>query len=673
MVTPVGSKTFGRGLHRGGVLLAAVVGLLLGLLVAVSPADAAGIFGTTPGPADGAGSGLAATATTGGTAAGGGGGTAAQQSETDAVAYINAQNTGTVTQMSAGGYHSCAVTTGKTVYCWGDNRFGQLGNGSSTQSLVPVRVCAAGVTNTDGKCGNQFLSGVVQVSTGDFHSCAVTDAGTGGTVYCWGWNNYGQLGNGQGGSSDDKSLRPESVVAGDQPDGDVLSGVVQVSAGGYHSCAVSDAGTGGSVFCWGRNDEGQLGIGSSDSPDECERSCSKVPVRVVNNEAQGFQNGQVSVLSAGGNHSCAVTEAGVAYCWGLNTYGRLGNGSTDRKSFVPVAVAGQMRVVPNPVEFAAVDPGSSKSKDVAVKHSFPLTDAAVVVDVGIISKPVGFSFDPRSGCAKSADELTLLNGQACEGAVKFAPEAPGTYGGIVTLTPQQYPNAGTEFATSGYSPGEGPVVKADAVDFGKVDVYTAKVETVKVKNAGDKPLKITGGKITSDPDDEFAADLDDCTDGQVAAGKSCTAKVQFFPRQGGESAALLELKSNAVGSATIALTGMGEAAVIGKPGKVRKLRAPKKQIAAKKATAKWKRPKGDVPVTGYETRIKKKNGNWKTWSSKDPEPNLNGWIDRTFKKLSANTKYKVQVRAVSYEVRGKKSAVGFRTDRKGIPTKPGNG
>ena len=194
-----------------------------------------------------------------------------------------------------------------------------------------------------------------------------------------------------------------------------------------------------------------------------------------------------------------------------------------------------------------------------------------------------------------------------------------------------------------------------------------------MKNAGDKPLKITGGKITSDPDDEFAADLDDCTDGQVAAGKSCTAKVQFFPRQGGESAALLELKSNAVGSATIALTGMGEAAVIGKPGKVRKLRAPKKQIAAKKATAKWKRPKGDVPVTGYETRIKKKNGNWKTWSSKDPEPNLNGWIDRTFKKLSANTKYKVQVRAWSQDVKGPKDRLKFTTDRKGIPTKPGNG
>ena len=70
---------------------------------------------------------------------------------------------------------------------------------------------------------------------------------------------------------------------------------------------------------------------------------------------------------------------------------------------------------------------------------------------------------------------------------------------------------------------------------------------------------------------------------------------------------------------------------------------------------------------------KEGNGNWKDWSDKDPEPNRQGWINRTFKKLSANSNYKVQVRAVSYEVLGKKSAVTFTTDRNGIPTQPANG
>ena len=187
--------------------------------------------------------------------------------------------------------------------------------------------------------------------------------------------------------------------------------------------------------------------------------------------------------------------------------------------------------------------------------------------------------------------------------------------------------------------------------------------------------------IKNDADDEFAAGVKDCTEDKVAPGKSCTAKVQFFPRAAGESAALLDLKSNALGSATIALTGEGVVPVqetdaegnpIG-PGKVRKLRVPDKTVAARKASAKWKRPSGDVTVTSYETRIKKKTGNWKKWSGKDPQPNLNGWVERTFKKLSPKTKYKVQVRARSYEERGPKTGVTFTTDRKGIPTRPANG
>ena len=137
----------------------------------------------------------------------------------------------------------------------------------------------------------------------------------------------------------------------------------------------------------------------------------------------------------------------------------------------------------------------------------------------------------------------------------------------------------------------------------------------------------------------------------------------------------MDLKSNAIGGDTIALAGEGVIPVqeTDVPGKVRKLRVPDKTVTAKQATAKWKRPSGDVTVTNYQTRIKKKNGNWKKWSSKAPQPNLNGWINRTFKKLSANTKYKVQVRARAYEVPGKKSAVTFTTDRKGIPTRPANG
>jgi hypothetical protein len=419
-----------------------------------------------------------------------------------------------------------------------------------------------------------------------------------------------------------------------------------------------------------------------------------VPVKVVSGE-QGFLNNQVSQVAAGGTgtashgHTCAVRE-GEAFCWGAGLVGQLGDGGGT--SEVPVRVAGRIAVNPKSVEFGTVDTGDLVTEPVTVEHSFPLTVADVVVNItekesaGDRDAREGFAFTPDPGCTNDRDksQLTLRRGKPCSGELEFAPEAPGTYGGTVTLTPAKYPNAGTEFDASGYSePGpdpDGPVVKANAVDFGKVDVYTAKVETVKIKNTGDEPLKITGGKITSDPDDEFAADLDDCTDGKVAAGKSCAAKVQFFPRQGGQSAALLELKSNAVGSATIALSGEGllpvqQADEDGDPvppGKVRKLTASDKKTAAKKAQVKWKKPKGEVTVTEYQTRIKK-NGNWKKWSGKDPQPNLNNWISRTYKKLSPNTKYKVQVRAWSDDVKGPKDGLTFRTDRKGIPTKPGNG
>jgi len=562
---------------------------------------------------------------------------------------------GSVESVSAGGSHTCAVTTGNTVYCWGDNFSGQLGNDSEGDSPVPVKVA----DSADGGFVNEQVE---SLSAGGDHTCAVT---TGNTVYCWGDNSYWQLGNGK-----TRGDSPVPVAVADA-NGFVNGQVSQVSAGGDHTCAVT---TGNAVYCWGRNDYGQLGNNST--------TLSRVPVAVA--DANGFVNGQVESVSAGGSHSCAVTTGNTVYCWGDNTYGQLGNGKfgSNHNSSVPVAVAGQLSIVPNPVEFGEVKVGSSTSKDVVVKHSFPLTDAGVVVDVGIISKPVGFSFDPRSGCTNDQEGrvLTLTDDAECTGVVKFAPKSPGEFGGIVSLTPRDYPNAGTRLSASGFAPPganpDGAVVKASSGDFGKVDVFTAKVKNIKITNVGDEPLRITGAKIKSDADDEFAASVKDCTQDPVAPGKSCTATAQFFPRDAGASAALLDLKSNAVGGDTIALAGEGVFPVqeTDAPGKVRKLRVPDKTVTAKKATAKWKRPKGEVSVTGYETRIKKKkNGNWKKWSGKDPEPNLNGWISRTFKKLSPKTTYKVQVRAVSLDVRGKKSTVGFTTDRKGIPTRPANG
>ena len=146
------------------------------------------------------------------------------------------------------------------------------------------------------------------VSAGSIHNCGVTTAGA---AYCWGWNGFGQLGNG----TNTKSNVPVAVTGG-------LT-FQSVSAGSIHSCGVTTA---GAAYCWGNNGHGgQLGNGTNTK--------SNVPVAVTGGLT--FQS-----VSAGSIHSCGVTTAGAAYCWGNNGHGgQLGNG-TNTKSNVPVAVTG---------------------------------------------------------------------------------------------------------------------------------------------------------------------------------------------------------------------------------------------------------------------------------------------------------------------------------------------
>ena len=197
-----------------------------------------------------------------------------------------------VVAVSAGEFHSCAVTSAGAVKCWGHNAFGEVGDGTTAQSVAPVGVVGLG-------------SGVVAVSAGEFHSCAVTLAGA---VKCWGFNAVGELGDG----TTAQSVAPVGVVG-------LGSGVVAVSASGFHSCAVT---AGGSVRCWGRNPNGELGDGTTID--------SAVPVGVV-----GLGSGVVAV-SASRSDSCAVTSLGAVKCWG---YGDLGAGASTQ-SAVPVGVVG---------------------------------------------------------------------------------------------------------------------------------------------------------------------------------------------------------------------------------------------------------------------------------------------------------------------------------------------
>jgi alpha-tubulin suppressor-like RCC1 family protein len=200
-----------------------------------------------------------------------------------------------VATVSAGNYHNCALTSAGAVKCWGNNFWGQLGNQAGPYSTVPVAVSG-------------LSSGVADVDAGASLTCALTQTGA---AKCWGWNAYGQLGNG---TTTDSTV-PVQVTG-------LSSGVVAISAGGAHACAVT---TTGAAKCWGANYYGQLGNGT--------QTDSAVPVPV-----SGLSSGVVAITAADGD-TCAVTSGGAVKCWGANWDGQLGNGTTDM-SLVPVNVSG---------------------------------------------------------------------------------------------------------------------------------------------------------------------------------------------------------------------------------------------------------------------------------------------------------------------------------------------
>lgn len=198
------------------------------------------------------------------------------------------------TDLSVGERHACAVHNGGALVCWGSSQSGVLGNGLGVDTAVPVPVTGLG-------------SGVTVVDAGGNSTCAVHNA----SAKCWGSNSDKQLGDG----TNTPSTTPVSV-------NDMATGVTDVAAGSYHSCAVKN----GAAWCWGDDDSGALGNAGGEDPD------TGTPVQVW-----GLVSGVTEI--AGSDRATCAVHNGAAKCWGLDSYGKLGNGAPGSAD-VPAQVLG---------------------------------------------------------------------------------------------------------------------------------------------------------------------------------------------------------------------------------------------------------------------------------------------------------------------------------------------
>ncbi|MBI3734038.1 MAG: lamin tail domain-containing protein [Chloroflexi bacterium] len=314
-------------------------------------------------------------------------------SQTDKVQLSRINTSQSVEQVELGWYHTCALIMSGGVKCWGDNTDGQLGDGTNIGQITPVDVsglstgvlsiaaasgssCAATLvaavkcwgSNGDGQLGDNttinrntpvdvigLASGVLQVVRGDSHTCALL---TTGQVECWGWNDFGQLGDGTtterhtpvlvSNLSDVKSIAAgrEHTCAvtnsggakcwgggyygrlGTGNDADqhtpvdvsgLTVGVTQIDAGAWHTCALVNGG----VKCWGRNNHGEVGDGTTTD-------------RYTPTDVNGLTSNMLMV-AAGWEHTCALTSGGGIKCWGSGGWGQLGNGANNDSAY-PVDV-----------------------------------------------------------------------------------------------------------------------------------------------------------------------------------------------------------------------------------------------------------------------------------------------------------------------------------------------
>jgi alpha-tubulin suppressor-like RCC1 family protein len=213
--------------------------------------------------------------------------------------------TNPVIDIEAGSFHACARLQSGTVYCWGRNDKGQVGV-NSTAGVIPTPTVIAGKTYG-------------QITLGALHTCAIESTAP-NYVDCWGDNTFGEFGNNQPTTTPQTSPVVTYLM------------YYSVSAGNAYTCGITQQGVAGNLYCWGDNSAGELGNGYSGSP-------YSAPQQAQVLTATGAP-AVVTSVSTGNGTVCAVDNAGVGYCWGDNTYGEVGNGNTTTPVVTPTIIPG---------------------------------------------------------------------------------------------------------------------------------------------------------------------------------------------------------------------------------------------------------------------------------------------------------------------------------------------
>ena len=224
----------------------------------------------------------------------------------------------TAVAISAGSSHTCAILNTGEVSCWGYGSEGRLGHGSTSSMNIPTDTASFGVPNP-----------AIAISAGYAHTCVILD---GGDVFCWGKNNYGQLGDGTTSNRDTPTITASLGTK-----------AVAIAAGYDHTCAILDN---GEVSCWGRNQNGQLGDGN-------EGIDSTSP---ISTDTLGTNRDAIAI-SAGLDHTCVILDNGDVSCWGNSDYGALGNGDDTDNIYSSPILTNSLGTTANPRTAVAIDAG----------------------------------------------------------------------------------------------------------------------------------------------------------------------------------------------------------------------------------------------------------------------------------------------------------------------------